>query len=520
MVRNYDFVITSGGIGPTHDDITYASLAKAFDQPLAHHPECLRRMDEMIRHRPWVAIQNEEQREATRPCCTVGGETVYLSRNTGSVPEDDKRVDTFPPLPPLSEKPLRMQIFTSRPESLIAPYLTALQARMKAYGIQVGSYPVLAQGVYVSLIGRDRDKVQDVAKEVETEVVGKIVTEEELRDANNWRGVELRRCYLAQWTCEIALLNWGDTSSITIMSPMGFRCCKYWQNSSFEAHFRVPSRPSTAITNTIDLWDEPETVDIGKVLTMTHDEIFRVVEGSVQYTLGEPGASSRLVAAACQTRFYTAEDGEISFQEAPYTPSSWRLERKSLWKRRQHQWLVELFHDGCVEITYGFQDEGKEVFFRNSLLLVEAQQSFAVMQVFYHGDGYPVLLPGIRFLEKGIDAIRWAYLAKSEIEARLYQSIHSDHASWDLPTHLNYKGEIKYSKMWVCSSYVTIATPMATSDVVDLWDEPETINLAKVIAMVCRHFCPLINSAMINEDGFQRPPKLGPSHQGSNVRRT
>ncbi|KAF9489518.1 hypothetical protein BDN71DRAFT_1512041 [Pleurotus eryngii] len=183
----------------------------------------------------------------------------------------------------------------------------------------------------------------------------------------------------------------------------------------------VPSRPSTAITNTIDLWDEPETVDIGKVLTMkflrNSGYLTRMVmtaeHGSVQYTLGEPGAKfkawSRLHAT---TRFYTAEDGEISFQEAPYTPSSWRLERKSLWKRRQHQWLVELFHDGCVEITYGFQDEGKEVFFRNFFAASGGSANpFAVMQVFYHGDGYPVLLPGIRFLEKGLMTILGNYRA-------------------------------------------------------------------------------------------------------------
>ena len=44
MTNNYDFVVTSGGIGPTHDDITYASLATAFDLSLSHHPETLRRM--------------------------------------------------------------------------------------------------------------------------------------------------------------------------------------------------------------------------------------------------------------------------------------------------------------------------------------------------------------------------------------------------------------------------------------------------------------------------------------------
>ena len=44
MTDKYDFVVTSGGIGPTHDDITYSALGAAFSLPLSHHPETMRRM--------------------------------------------------------------------------------------------------------------------------------------------------------------------------------------------------------------------------------------------------------------------------------------------------------------------------------------------------------------------------------------------------------------------------------------------------------------------------------------------
>jgi hypothetical protein len=113
----------------------------------------------------------------------------------------------FLSLPPKHERPLRIQIFTEcvptsslcrysishlsffllrRAESMIAPYLTALQERLKPHGIQIGSYPVLSKGVFVSLIGRDLNNgtkkiwLADVAREVEKEVGGRVVSEEEV----------------------------------------------------------------------------------------------------------------------------------------------------------------------------------------------------------------------------------------------------------------------------------------------------------------------------------------------------
>ena len=45
--RTYQYVFTTGGIGPTHDDITADSVAHAFGVPIGPHPEA---MDMLTRH--------------------------------------------------------------------------------------------------------------------------------------------------------------------------------------------------------------------------------------------------------------------------------------------------------------------------------------------------------------------------------------------------------------------------------------------------------------------------------------
>ncbi|KII91793.1 hypothetical protein PLICRDRAFT_105890 [Plicaturopsis crispa FD-325 SS-3] len=201
MVERYDFVVTSGGIGPTHDDITYESLAKSFNQKLVHHPETLARMAEMTANKPWVKTQSEEQKTARNrmalfpekaeilfiakdiwvPVVRLEGKLCIFPGIPGLFQKMLNGLTPFLPLPPPSERPSRLQIFTELPESSIAPYLTSLAKRTAAEGIRVGSYPVLQHGVYVSLIGLDRERVRALGEEVEREVQGKVVTDEEAR---------------------------------------------------------------------------------------------------------------------------------------------------------------------------------------------------------------------------------------------------------------------------------------------------------------------------------------------------
>lgn len=51
-------------LGPTHDDITYDSMAKAFNQELKYHDETKRRMFEFSKTRPDIMSATAEQLKA------------------------------------------------------------------------------------------------------------------------------------------------------------------------------------------------------------------------------------------------------------------------------------------------------------------------------------------------------------------------------------------------------------------------------------------------------------------------
>ena len=72
----YDYVITTGGIGPTHDDITADAVAAAFGVELYQHPEIGAQLVERVRMRPGAVLNDAMLRMARVP---VGGVLVRSS---------------------------------------------------------------------------------------------------------------------------------------------------------------------------------------------------------------------------------------------------------------------------------------------------------------------------------------------------------------------------------------------------------------------------------------------------------
>ncbi|KAH8833883.1 putative molybdopterin binding domain-containing protein, partial [Flagelloscypha sp. PMI_526] len=201
MVRDYDMVVTSGGIGSTHDDITYSSLAKAFFQNLKYHDETLLRMEEMNKLRSVNQNQTADQQTAMRRMALfpekaqvifvhekIWVPVVCISHKLYIFPGIpalfEKMLIGLSPflhLPPEAERPRRIQIWTES-VSFMSPYLTELQKRLQPLDIQVGSYPIFGNGVYVSLIGRTHNSsgeidLHAIAKEIEPEIGGQVHTE-------------------------------------------------------------------------------------------------------------------------------------------------------------------------------------------------------------------------------------------------------------------------------------------------------------------------------------------------------
>nr|XP_057941675.1 FAD synthase isoform X2 [Doryrhamphus excisus] len=139
LSSQHTHLITSGGIGPTHDDVTFESVAMAFQEELYPHPELSRLVEEFF---------GKADKNSAFVKLAMVPRSAKLNYGTD----------------PQTGKPLRYPlVFVAADEAQIAPVLTKLQA---AWGrkVALGSYPDWLSNYHRVRLVLDSDSQEEVDK--------------------------------------------------------------------------------------------------------------------------------------------------------------------------------------------------------------------------------------------------------------------------------------------------------------------------------------------------------------------
>jgi molybdenum cofactor synthesis domain-containing protein len=139
----YTYVFTTGGIGPTHDDITADAIAKAFGVGIDYHPEALAILG--ARYKNPEDFNDMRKRMARVP------DGAELIRNSVSIAPGFRigNVERGAVVHAIT-------ISTRLPEGRIAAALASIQGRF--VNVAIGSYPFYREeGFGVQLVARGRD---------------------------------------------------------------------------------------------------------------------------------------------------------------------------------------------------------------------------------------------------------------------------------------------------------------------------------------------------------------------------
>jgi molybdenum cofactor synthesis domain-containing protein len=177
----YTYVFTTGGIGPTHDDITADAVAKAFGVGIDYHPEAMAIM--AARYKTPEDFNAMRKRMARIP------DTATLIKNSVSGAPGFQIGNVFVMAGVPMVMKAMMEELSSRlergavvhvvtveaklPEGEIAQDLARIQAVHKT--VSVGSYPFYRQegpGTQLVVRGRDSQAVESAAQEIEAAVRG------------------------------------------------------------------------------------------------------------------------------------------------------------------------------------------------------------------------------------------------------------------------------------------------------------------------------------------------------------
>jgi molybdenum cofactor synthesis domain-containing protein len=161
--RRFTYVFTTGGIGPTHDDITSECVARAFGLPLTVHPEAHKAFlsyyqpGELNEARMRMAMTPEGAMLIANPISRAPGfriGNVFVMAGIPSVMQamfDGIKAGLRGGPPVLSRT-----IVCAVPEGLLAKGLGELQARFG--DVDIGSYPFTRRGTFgVALVARGRE---------------------------------------------------------------------------------------------------------------------------------------------------------------------------------------------------------------------------------------------------------------------------------------------------------------------------------------------------------------------------
>lgn len=216
LSSTHDIVITSGGIGPTHDDITYESIAAAYNLPLKLNPPALDRMQiSWSRKHPdrdadafWSGRADPAGLEAKLRMLRLPTDDAKSLDAQALFPVDESwvpvsvvngNVYVLPGVPRVFQNLLdglrprlaaripdpenggihRILVSTALSEGPIAAYLGELSKRVEEHGVKVGSYPRWGKKRNtVTLTGRDLKYMETLVPELEHRVQGKRVNVE------------------------------------------------------------------------------------------------------------------------------------------------------------------------------------------------------------------------------------------------------------------------------------------------------------------------------------------------------
>jgi len=179
----YTYVFTTGGIGPTHDDITADCVAKAFGVSLEYHPRAV----EIMRARVALTggVMNEARMRMTR--VPVGGELV-LNKISGAPGFRIGNVIVMAGIPSVMQAMLeyvtpqlktgaRMLSESVRADCREGDIGTELGAIAKMHpDVVIGSYPFMdeksAANTHVVIRSRDPQKLAAAKRAVEAMLIG------------------------------------------------------------------------------------------------------------------------------------------------------------------------------------------------------------------------------------------------------------------------------------------------------------------------------------------------------------